>query len=169
MGTRPRVGVPRGRRPDRDACPANPIGWILVASGLGTAVQEFAQQYAHHGLLDSPGAVAGADVTAWITEWTGNTVMLVFVGAVLASTVPMAVRYRRSQGDERQQLKRSNGTVTFDVTDDGVGSDPDAAKRGSGLQGIADRLAALGGELTIRSSLGVGTTILGSVPVGSGS
>lgn len=33
---------------------------------------------------------------------------------------------------------------------------------------IADRLAALGGELPIRSSLGVGSTIVGSVHVGSG-
>ena len=40
------------------------------------------------------------------------------------------------------RLERSNGSLTFDVTDDGVGFDPGAAGRGTGLQGIADRLAA---------------------------
>ena len=39
------------------------------------------------------------------------------------------------------------------------------ASRGSGLQGIADRLAALGGEVTIRSAPGDGTTVTGHLPV----
>lgn len=47
----------------------------------------------------------------------------------------------------------------------GVGFDPAAADRGSGLQGLADRLAALGGELRVRSTVGAGTTILGTLPV----
>ena len=49
--------------------PANPIGWLLLAAGAGTAIQELAQQYAIYGLLDSPGAVPGADIAAWIPEW----------------------------------------------------------------------------------------------------
>jgi signal transduction histidine kinase len=36
--------------------------------------------------------------------------------------------------------------------------------RGSGLQGIADRLAALGGSVEIRSTPGAGTTITGTLP-----
>lgn len=48
--------------------PTNPIGWVLMASGLGTAVQEFAMQYAHYGLLDTPDAVSGRlpVATAWV-------------------------------------------------------------------------------------------------------
>ena len=45
------------------------------------------------------------------------------------------------------------------------GFDPGAAERGSGLQGMADRLAALGGTLTVRSAPGEGTTIAGVLPV----
>jgi signal transduction histidine kinase len=63
------------------------------------------------------------------------------------------------------RLERSNGSLTFDVTDDGVGFDPAATSQGSGLQGIADRLAALGGELSVRSAPGDGTTLAGRVPV----
>ena len=40
-----------------------------------------------------------------------------------------------------------------------------AASRGSGLQGIADRLAALGGGLVLRTAPGQGPTVRGTVPV----
>ena len=178
MGTHPRVGVRDLRSPDRIACPLEgSIGWVLLVAGVGTAVQEFAQEYAQYGLYHAPGAVPGADVAAWITEWIwipymasvallipmlyptgrlpssrwqiplvigliaagigalcfaltpgdlggfpgvpnpvgpdgmpwiktlGDSAMFAFVGGVLAAIVSMAVRYRRSEGDERQQLK----------------------------------------------------------------
>ena len=40
----------------------------------------------------------------WIRP-AGNLVMLVFLGGVLCAIASMAMRYRRSHGDERQQLK----------------------------------------------------------------
>ena len=49
--------------------PSNPIGWLLLVAGAGTAIQELAQQYAIYGLLDSPGSVPGAEVAAWFPEW----------------------------------------------------------------------------------------------------
>ena len=63
------------------------------------------------------------------------------------------------------RLAQANGTLSFEVVDDGRGFDPAAAARGSGLQGIADRLAALGGELDIRSAPGSGATVAGHLPV----
>jgi len=62
-------------------------------------------------------------------------------------------------------LIRSDGVLTFSVTDDGVGFDPASATRGTGLQGIADRLDALGGMLAVESAAGAGTAISGTVPV----
>jgi signal transduction histidine kinase len=62
-------------------------------------------------------------------------------------------------------LGRSNGRLSFAVTDDGVGFDPTSASHGTGLQGIADRLDALGGTLEIVSAVGEGTAVNGSVPV----
>ena len=64
-------------------------------------------------------------------------------------------------------LAQSNGHLTFEVVDDGRGFDPAAERDGSGLQGIADRLGALHGEVTIRSEPGAGTRIRGRIEVGT--
>lgn len=63
------------------------------------------------------------------------------------------------------RLSQSNGALLFEVADDGDGFDPIATTYGTGLQGIADRLAALEGTLDVRSRPGAGTTIVGSLPV----
>ena len=65
-------------------------------------------------------------------------------------------------------LRGEDGHLGFDVTDDGIGFDPVAKGHGTGMQGMADRLAALGGELTVRSSPGGGTTVKGRVPTPAG-
>jgi len=64
------------------------------------------------------------------------------------------------------RLSQSNGTLWFSIADDGRGFDPAAARTGSGLQGMADRLAAVGGTLDVGSAPGEGTTVTGNVPVG---
>ena len=48
------------------------------------------------------------------------------------------------------RLGARDGRLTFIVSDDGAGFDPSSIPRGTGLQGMADRLEALGGELEIR-------------------
>jgi signal transduction histidine kinase len=60
-------------------------------------------------------------------------------------------------------VRRSNGRVTVDVSDDGVGG-ADAAG-GSGLRGLADRLAALDGTLRLDSPAGHGTWLHAEIPV----
>ena len=55
--------------------------------------------------------------------------------------------------------------LEFTVTDDGTGFDTATASHGTGLQGMADRLAAAGGTLRISSAPGSGTTISGRLPV----
>jgi signal transduction histidine kinase len=55
--------------------------------------------------------------------------------------------------------------VRFTVADTGPGFDPTTVGNGSGLQNMADRLAAVGGELSVLSRPGSGTTVVGSVPV----
>ncbi len=65
-------------------------------------------------------------------------------------------------------LSQENGRLTFTVRDDGKGFEPDASERGTGLQGMADRLDALGGELRVESRPGRGTTVTGTVPARTG-
>ncbi|HEX4941759.1 MAG TPA: sensor histidine kinase [Actinomycetota bacterium] len=63
------------------------------------------------------------------------------------------------------RLSQANGSLRFEVSDDGRGFDPSVSGQGSGLQGIADRLASLGGSVEIRSAPSHGTTVAGRVPV----
>ncbi|MFI0235164.1 sensor histidine kinase [Streptomyces sp. NPDC016845] len=56
--------------------------------------------------------------------------------------------------------------IELEITDDGRGFDVGAA-RGFGLDGMRKRLAELGGELTVTSSVGDGTRILASLPAPS--
>jgi signal transduction histidine kinase len=59
----------------------------------------------------------------------------------------------------------SGGSRQFTITDDGAGFDTATAQHGTGLQGMTDRLAALGSALRIRSQPGHGTTLIGRLPV----
>ena len=62
------------------------------------------------------------------------------------------------------ELSRSNGDLRFRVVDDGRGFDAAVTSYGTGLQGIADRLGALDGSLSVESTPGAGTTLTGRVP-----
>jgi signal transduction histidine kinase len=62
-------------------------------------------------------------------------------------------------------LAQTDGHLTFEVSDDGRGFDPGVTGYGTGLQGIADRLDAIGGTLDVRSTPGTGTSITGTLAV----
>jgi signal transduction histidine kinase len=59
-------------------------------------------------------------------------------------------------------VARRNGKLLVEVTDDGVGgADPG---NGTGLRGLADRLAVIEGRLEVESPPGAGTTIRARIP-----
>jgi signal transduction histidine kinase len=58
-----------------------------------------------------------------------------------------------------------DGWLEMRVVDDGDGFDPATALEGMGLNNMRERIRALGGELTITSALGQGTTVLARVPI----
>ena len=62
-------------------------------------------------------------------------------------------------------LSQSNGQLTFEVADDGSGFDTGSTGYGTGLQGIADRMGALHGDLAVSSRPGGGTRVVGRIEV----
>jgi PAS domain S-box-containing protein len=60
-------------------------------------------------------------------------------------------------------VARSNGYALVEVVDDGVGGAD--ASRGSGLSGLADRVASLSGRLAVDSPPGAGTRVRAEIPL----
>jgi signal transduction histidine kinase len=55
-----------------------------------------------------------------------------------------------------------DGRLSLQVRDDGIGG---AEPEGHGLLGIRDRVAALGGRLSIESPRGAGTVVAAELPL----
>jgi signal transduction histidine kinase len=62
------------------------------------------------------------------------------------------------------ELRAEGSALRFAVVDDGCGFDP-VAVSGSGLQGVSDRLAAVGGTFDVESAPGAGTVVTGRIPI----
>ena len=62
------------------------------------------------------------------------------------------------------EVSRQDDLVRTSITDDGTGRAD--VLSGTGLRGLADRVEALGGTLTVSSGRGDGTTVVATVPAG---
>ena len=62
------------------------------------------------------------------------------------------------------EVARDNGRVVVEVVDDGVGGAD--TERGSGLRGLADRVEATGGRLSVWTPRGGGTRVRAELPCG---
>ncbi len=81
---------------------------------------------------------------------------------VVAEALTNVVRYADAS-QASVSVARANGHAVVEVVDDGIGgADP---ARGSGLRGLADRVAALDGRLEVDSPPGVGTRVRVEFPV----
>jgi hypothetical protein len=91
-------------------------------------------------------------------------------GAIVAALViglsfQPATRVARKRSSVAVTLTMLPGELVFEVADHGPGFDPSGTTYGTGLQGMIDRLDAIGGSLDVRSSPRAGTRILGRVAV----
>ncbi len=83
---------------------------------------------------------------------------LFYVGS---EAVTNAIKHAHAEGISIV-LRRDPAGLVLLVSDDGTGgADPD----GSGLRGLADRLAVHGGRLRVDSPRGAGTTVTAQIPV----
>jgi PAS domain S-box-containing protein len=81
---------------------------------------------------------------------------------VIAEAVTNAVKHARPSAIN-VNVTVLNGRVLVEIRDDGVGgADPTG---GTGLRGLADRVAALGGTLYVESATTGGTRILADIPL----
>jgi signal transduction histidine kinase len=77
-----------------------------------------------------------------------------------------AAKHAGEGATARILLSENDGAFRFEVVDTGAGFDAAAAAESSGLQGMTDRIGAIGGELSVHSDPTRGTRVTGSVPVG---
>jgi signal transduction histidine kinase len=130
---------------------------ILADRQLGQALQQLALEFQERTdvltIVDVDESVAAelasraADVVQLVREGLSN------VG-------------RHAQATScRITLRRSNGGAELEIDDDGLGFDPSSPSSGMGMPNLRERVTSLGGELTILSVAGEGTTIRAQLPL----
>jgi signal transduction histidine kinase len=121
---------------------------ILTESGLAAAVEALAER-------------TPFPVVADVTEARFATEVEVAAYYVIAEGLTNIARY--AQATEAQVVVAADGDrVVVTVSDNGRGGAD--VRAGTGLRGLADRLAAIGGELEVRSPDGAGTLLTASLP-----
>lgn len=122
---------------------------IVVESGLGPAIEALADRATVpvdvHLKLERP-CRSEAEVTAYF---------------VISESLANVAKHARASGAEiRAEVQGME--LRLSIRDDGAGGAD--ASRGTGLGGLADRVAAVGGRLSIDSPPGGGTTVEAVIP-----
>jgi len=183
-GSRAQLGVLRERLSGlaREVDPATApktamlLGQLVVATdgAMGTLDGLAAGVY--------PPILAADGLTAALTEQAAKAALPISVHAAGLGRYPAEVeaavyfsvlealqnvaKYARASAAQ-VRLQEDGDRLRFEVTDDGVGFDPASVAMGSGLQGMADRLDTVGGTMTLDSTPGLGTTVIGRAPAGA--
>ncbi|WP_170316987.1 sensor histidine kinase [Acrocarpospora corrugata] len=123
---------------------------LLTAGGLSIAVDELVAQ------LPLPVDTDLGPLPRFAPEVEAAAYFVVAEGLTNALKHAQATRLRVG-------MRHAGATLTVTVADDGRGGADHAT--GSGLQGLLDRVAALGGDLTLHSPAQGGTTIKAVLPV----
>jgi signal transduction histidine kinase len=126
---------------------------ILTEEGLGPAVESLAERssvpVAITVELDGDGRFPPpVEATAYF---------------VVAEALTNVAKYAQAAA-AAVRISRANGSLLVEVEDDGVGGAQIGA--GSGLSGLQDRVAALGGSLQVQSPETRGTRVLAEIPAG---
>jgi signal transduction histidine kinase len=117
---------------------------ILSEGGLGPALKVLARRSAVPIALD-------VDVDSRLDEHVE-----VAAYYVVSEALANAAKHAEASVVELQ-VRRRDGVLVLSIRDDGIGgADP---KRGSGLLGLRDRVASLGGTISVASPAGEGTAL----------
>jgi PAS domain S-box-containing protein len=123
---------------------------ILTHRGLGPAVERLASRIAVDvKVLETPAERLPAPVEA-------------SVYFVVSEALTNVAKHARASS-AAVRIGAVDGVLTVEVADDGEGGAD--MRGGTGLSGLADRVAALDGELTVTSVPGGGTTVHAEIPL----
>jgi signal transduction histidine kinase len=121
----------------------------LAERGLGPALTELA-------------ATAPTPVSVGAPDDRFPPIVEVAAYFVCAEALANVAKYAHA-GHASVEVQCSDGRLRVVISDDGVGgADPN---RGSGLRGLADRVDAVGGRLTVTSPVSGGTSVLAEIPL----
>jgi signal transduction histidine kinase len=122
---------------------------ILTEEGLGAAIEALAER------APFPVSVVFADEDRYPPPIEATAYFLV------AEALTNVAKYAGASSVQ-VEVARSNGTLSIDVIDDGVGGA--SVGTGSGLTGLDDRVAAVGGWLRVESPACGGTRVHAEMP-----
>jgi signal transduction histidine kinase len=123
---------------------------LLAERGLRAAAEELAAQ------APIPVALEADDGEVQSSEHVQSTAYFV-ISEALANVAKHSRATRATVS-----LRRGDGSLRIEVVDDGVGGADRA--RGSGIDGLADRVGAAGGRLDVESPPGAGTRLYAELP-----
>ncbi len=124
---------------------------LLTTHGLVEALRSAARR--------SPGSVA---VRGEIARYPADTEAAVYFCCL--ETLQNVAKHAGREATATVRLWDDGTMLRFQTRDSGVGFTVNGAPQGRGLVNMHDRLAAVGGSLTLSSRVGVGTVVEGGVP-----
>jgi signal transduction histidine kinase len=145
-----------------------------AASDLDDALHELRElsRGLHPAIVSDAGLAAGLETlserpgvpVSLSVDLPGRLPDVVEVGAyyLVAEALANAMKHAAAEG-VTVRVRAENGWLRVAVSDDGRGGA--VATPGSGLEGLTDRIGALGGRLVIDSPTGLGTTVTAAIPL----
>ncbi len=125
---------------------------LLTTYGLLEALRSAARR--------SPGSVT---VRGDVARYAPETEAAIYFCCL--ETLQNVAKHAGPDAATNVRLWEEGTTLCFQTRDSGVGFSVGATPQGRGLINMRDRLAAVGGSLTLSSRVGVGTVIRGCVPL----
>jgi signal transduction histidine kinase len=137
----------------------NDLRPVALETGLRSAIEWQLSEFSRmHGIRHT----LRAEPCAFDTHPDKERDAMVF--RILQESLSNIVRHAHATEVE-VELQRCGSVLTLTVQDNGIGMPPEIPASGSGLPGIRDRAAAIGGRFVIESQPGAGTVLTLSIPL----